>query len=60
MKKRHLEALKIRMDNFLEDCDIDGGNPGLCYETLADDMAKAAALVYDACMAGQKFAKEQG
>lgn len=58
MKNKHLEVLKIQMDEFLGSCDEDGGNPELCYEALASDMAKAAALVYDSCMAGQKFAKQ--
>lgn len=58
MKKAHLEALQVRMDEFLGKCDEDGGNPQWCYEKLADDMAKAAALVYDSCMAGQAFAKD--
>lgn len=30
-----------------------------CYETLHRDMATAAAMIYDACMAGQKFEREQ-
>lgn len=58
MKKKHLESLKARLDKFLGDCDSDGGNPEWCYDKLADDMAAAAALVYDSCMAGQKFARE--
>jgi hypothetical protein len=51
--------LKVHMDGFLEDCDTDGGNPELCYHKLADDMAKAAALVYDSCMEGQKFERSE-
>lgn len=55
MKKPHMDSLKATMDQFLGNCDEDGGNPELCYDKLAEDMAKAAALVYDSCMAGQKF-----
>lgn len=58
MKKRHQNNLKARIEDFLGECDGDGGNPELCYDTLADDMAKAAAAVYDSCMAGQKFARD--
>lgn len=59
MKKSHLEGLKVLMHGFLEDCDNDGGNPEWCYQALADDMAKAAALVYDSCMSGQIYLKQQ-
>ena len=59
MKARHLKKLEGGMEHFLGDFDEDGGNPEYCYETLAKDMAKAAAAVYDACMAGQKFEREQ-
>lgn len=58
MKKRHLEWLKRQMNEFLEHCDNDGGNPELCDDELAMRMAAAAAAVYDSCMAGQKYARE--
>lgn len=59
MKKDHLQYLEDRMSHCLGQFDEDGGNPQWCYENLHKDMAKAAAAVYDACMAGQKFAREQ-
>lgn len=59
MKKEHQKELARRIDDLLGDIDEDVGNPEFCYEKLAEDMAKAAALVYDSCMAGQKFAKTQ-
>jgi hypothetical protein len=59
MKQTHADALRILMDSFLEDCDSDGGNPEWCYEELAEDMAKAAELVYDSCMRGQDFAADK-
>jgi hypothetical protein len=58
MKAEHLDSLKAIMDDFLGKCDEDGGNPEWCYEQLGTDMAIAAACVYDSCMNGQKFAKE--
>ena len=59
MKAKHLKKLEAGMEQFLGDFDEDGGNPEWCYENLHKDMAKAAAAVYEACMAGQKFAREQ-
>jgi hypothetical protein len=59
MKHDHFDELKASMEHFLTECDMTGGNPELCYERLADDMANAAALVYDACMQGQQYAKTQ-
>lgn len=59
MKPKHLRKLEAGMEHFLGDFDEDGGNPEWCYETLAKDMAKAAALVYDACMQGQLFQRDQ-
>lgn len=59
MKADHMESLVMHLDEFLENCDSDGGNPEWCYETLAKDMAAAAALVYDSCMKGQDFADRQ-
>lgn len=59
MKKTHALELERRLNDFLGDCDEDGGNPEWCYNNLARDMAKAAAAVYDACMAGQKFYRRE-
>jgi hypothetical protein len=59
MKKAFLDSLKTRIDQFLEDCDEADSNHEFVYPQLADDMAKAAALVYDACQAGQKFERSQ-
>lgn len=48
------------MDKLLEDSDFNNERPqdGYVYEMLAEDMADAAKSVYNACMAGQKFAKD--
>lgn len=59
MKKIHVDELARRIEDLLGFIDQDGGNPEYCYEQLHIDMAKAAAVVYDSCMNGQKFAKEQ-
>jgi len=59
MKKEHLQYLEDRMSDVLGHCDNDGGNPEWCDENLHKRMAQAAAAVYDSCMAGQKFAREQ-
>jgi hypothetical protein len=32
---------------------------GTVYQSLAEDMAKAAALVYDACLKGQSYAESE-
>ena len=32
---------------------------GAVYESLAEDMANAARLVYDACLKGQSYAKNE-
>lgn len=53
----HLILLKA-VEKALERISIDG-HPGYIYEDLARDMADASALVYDASMRGQAFAKEQ-
>lgn len=59
MKAKHLKKIEDDMNHLLAVFGDDGGNPEFCYETLAKDMAKAAAAVYDACMAGQKYEREQ-
>lgn len=59
MKIKHEARLLKAMEKLLEEFDEDGGNPGLCYDWLADDMAKAAAAVYDACMRGQEYADQE-
>jgi hypothetical protein len=58
VKKKHLEALLVHMEKFLNHCDEDGGNPELCSDKLAQQMAKAAEAVYDSSMESQKFARE--
>lgn len=55
MKKEHQKEMARRINDLLEYIDEDVGNPEFCYEKLSADMAKAAAAVYDACMAGQKY-----
>lgn len=55
MKKEHINELARRIEDLLGFIDEDGGNPEWCYDKLHIDMAKAAATVYDSCMAGQKF-----
>jgi len=37
----------------------DDDREGYIYDELAEEMAKAARLVYDACLDGQRFAKDQ-
>lgn len=32
---------------------------GIVFPSLADDMAKAARLVYDSCLKGQQYAKDE-
>lgn len=32
---------------------------GIVYLSLAEDMARAAALVYDSCLKGQSYAKDE-
>jgi len=57
MRKKHLNDLERRLEEFLAACDEDGGNPELCSDSLAHEMAKAAAAVYDSSMDSQKFAR---
>lgn len=59
MKPSNFNMLCELMETFLEQCDADGGNEGWVHETLHVQMARAASLVYDATVDGQKFAKEQ-
>lgn len=37
----------------------DDDREGVVYESLAEDMAKAAALVYDASLKGQSYAQDE-
>ncbi len=55
MKSKHFGWLKRHMDECLIHFDEDSGNPELCDERLAERMAKAAEMVYDSFMAGQKY-----
>ena len=32
---------------------------GVVYQTLSEDMANAARLVYDSCLKGQSYAKDE-
>ena len=50
------------MDQLLDDTGDERGisKEGWVYENLSQDMADAAKAVYNACMAGQKFAEQQG
>lgn len=57
MKNELMLIIEDQMQSFLEETSEQRDQ--LCYENLAEDMAKAAALVYDSCMAGQKFALEK-
>ena len=57
MNKTLMQELEVQMNLFLEYSD--GQRDPLCYETLAQDMAKAAALVYVSCMKGQAYAEAE-
>lgn len=59
MKKQHIDEMARRIEDLLAFIDEDGGNPEWCYDKLHVDMAKAAAAVYDACMAGQKYMRHE-
>jgi hypothetical protein len=56
MQARHYAKLVEMMEAFLYQ--TDGSRDGYVYEQLADDMAYAAKLVYQACERGQAFAKQ--
>lgn len=58
MKPQHFNVLFESIEQAIETISTEG-NPEFVYEKLARDMAKAAALVYDSCMEGQAFAKEE-
>jgi hypothetical protein len=47
------------MDNFIDDDEVTENRDEYVYEELAEEMAKAASLVYDACIDGQRSAKNQ-
>lgn len=59
MKKEMLHSLQVRMDQFLADCDESYPDHELVHEKLADQMATAAAVVYDACQDAQRFLKRE-
>lgn len=59
MKKEMIEALRILMDRFLEDCDEAYPNHEYVHPKLADQMAAAAAQVYDSGQDAQKYERSQ-
>lgn len=58
MKLKHYVMLHDAIDSALERISEDE-NTGLVYRNLSEDMTKAAKLVYDSCMQGQEFAKNE-
>jgi hypothetical protein len=58
MRIKHYVILHDAIDAALAKIAEDG-NPGLVYRDLVGDMTKAAQLVYDSCMQGQEFAKDE-
>lgn len=40
-------------------CEENEDRTAMVYGTLAEDMAKAAALVYDSCLKGQSYAESE-
>jgi hypothetical protein len=59
MKLEFLESLQVRMDQFLADCDEADADHELVHPDLSDQMAAAAAMVYDAAQAAQKYERSQ-
>ena len=59
MKKPMLEALQVLMDSFLEDCDESFPDHEYVHPDLANQMAAAAAAVYDSGQAAQKHERTQ-
>jgi hypothetical protein len=53
MKTKYLYELEDVIVDFLSGID----HPGYCGEDLEVQMAQAAAAVYDACMSGQEYLK---
>jgi hypothetical protein len=59
MTPKMRKGLLAAMEALLETSDEERANQGYVYERLALDMAKAAELVYDACLKGQQYAELQ-
>jgi len=59
MTPKQFKTIRKMMENFLGEEGENGGHPQWCYESLGNDMAKAAMLVYDASMEAQAFAEKQ-
>lgn len=59
MKTEYLAKLEKVIDKFLNDLSEEGDHPGFVYHTLEMDMAKAAAVVYDASMEVQTFMRAE-
>lgn len=63
MTPKQFKSIRQLMEDWLGDEGSGSarvtGHPAWCYETLGNDMAKAAQLVYDASMEAQAFAEKQ-
>jgi hypothetical protein len=59
VKKQMLESLQVRMDQFLADCDEEFPDHEYVHPDLANQMAAAAAAVYDSGQAAQKYERTQ-
>jgi hypothetical protein len=59
MKKQMLEALQVLIDEFLADCDESFPDHEYVHPDLANQMAAAAAAVYDSGQAAQKYERTQ-
>lgn len=58
MKSELFAKLEKSIRNFLDaNCEDDHWD-GYVYMGLAEDMARAASLVFDGCMKGQEYAEE--
>lgn len=61
MSTKQLANLEAHMEKFIEEMIDQNEEPeGLFYPDIQRDMAKAAAMVLDACFLGQSHAEKEG